>query len=311
MSSPFILHLRGSNFVGGPEKQLLRYAESERDGTFQICLGTFVGPGEGTEFLRAAAARGFQILSLPSRSIGPQSALPALVRELRSRRVDSLCTHGYKADIIGLLAGWATGVPVACFLRGWTRENARIRLYEAIDRFALPFAQRIVCLSEHQALRLKKWPLLASRIRIVPNAIDLPDISVAEVARTRRYIRELFGFPIDCPLIASAGRLSPEKGAAVFLDASARLLGSYPEARFLIFGEGPLRGELESKSRRLGLGGGHLRFPGFVAKLRELLPGLDVLVNPSWSEEMPNIVLEAMAAEIPVVASAVGGVPEI
>src|SRR6266436_10078104 len=128
MSSPCILHLRGSNFVGGRDNQLFRNAESERDGAFQICLGTFVGPREGTEFLRAAAARDFQVLSLPSRSIGRQSALPALVRELRSRRVDSLCTHGYKADIIGLLAGWAPGVPVSCFLRGWTRESASIRI---------------------------------------------------------------------------------------------------------------------------------------------------------------------------------------
>jgi glycosyltransferase involved in cell wall biosynthesis len=310
MSSPHILHLRGSSFVGGPEQQLLHYAESERDGAFQIRLGTFVGPGEGSEFLRVAEARGFHILSLPCGSTGFRSALPTLVREMRIRRVDLLCTHGYKADILGVLAARASGTPVACFLRGWTSENGRIRFYEAIDRFIFPFAQRIVCLSEHQALRFRKRRLLASQIRIVQNAVDLPDIRAENIARIRKYVRELFGFPVDCPLIASAGRLSPEKGVHVFLDASAAIVERYPETRFLIFGDGFLRGELEAKSRRLGLGD-RLRFSGFITELRELLSGLDVLVNPSLTEEMPNIVLEGMAAEIPVVATAVGGVPEI
>src|SRR6266478_6526442 len=243
-SSPCILHLRGSNFVGGPEHQLLRYADSERDGAFQICLGTFVGPGEGSEFLQAAAAHGFQVLSLPSRSIGPRSAVPALVRELCLRRVDLLCTHGYKADILGLLAGWVTGIPVACFLRGWTCENVRIRFYEAIDRLALPFARRIVCLSEHQAIRLRKWPLLASRIRIVSNAINLPHFPPERIASTRELLRRQFDLPSDCLVIASGGRLSPEKGVRVFLEAAQLILGRYSNVYFLVFGEGPLREEL-------------------------------------------------------------------
>ena len=310
MNSPHILHLRGSSFVGGPEHQLFNYAESEREGAFQIRLGTFVGPEEGSEFIRLAQARGYHILSLPCGTTGFRSALPVLVREMRIGRVDLLCTHGYKADILGVLAARATGTPVACFLRGWTSENARVRFYEAMDRFIVPFAQRIVCLSDHQALRLRKRRVLASRIRIVQNAVDLPDLSAENTARIRNRIRGLFGFPVDCPLIASAGRLSPEKGVHVFLDASAAILESYPETRFLIFGDGALRGELESKSRCLGLSD-RLRFSGFVTELRELLPGLDVLVNPSLSEEMPNIVLEGMAAGIPVVATAVGGVSEI
>lgn len=310
MNFPCILHLRGSNFVGGPERQLLRYAESERAGPFQICLGTFVGSGEGSEFLAAAAARGLQVLPLPSRNLGPRSALPALIRELRLGHINLLCTHGYKADILGVLAGRFAGVPVACFLRGWTGENRKVRIYETLDRLFLSLADRVVCLSENQAQRLMERRQVASRIRVVPNATDLPDYSPEQIASARRQVRALFGLAFDCPLIASAGRLSPEKGVAVFLDAAAELLGRYPKVRFLVFGEGPLRRELEFKSKRLGLGD-HFRFAGFVARLREFLPGLDILVNPSFSEEMPNIVLEAMAAEIPVVATAVGGVPEI
>jgi len=247
---------------------------------------------------------------LPFRNFGLQSALASLVRELRSGHIGLLCTHGFKADILGLLAARLSGVPDACFLRGWTRENKKVRVYEALARSLLPLAHRIVCLSENQAQRLMERRWAPSRIRIVPNAVDLPDSSPGEIARMRRRVRELFGFPLQCTLVASAGRLSPEKGVAVFIDAAARLRGKHPGAYFIVFGEGPLRRDLEVRAKRLGLDG-HLLFAGFVPRLREFLHGLDILVNPSFSEEMPNIVLEAMAAEVPVVATSVGGVPEI
>jgi glycosyltransferase involved in cell wall biosynthesis len=236
--------------------------------------------------------------------------LNAIVHELRGREIGLLCTHGYKADILGLLAGRLSGVPVACFLRGWTGENVRVRLYETADRLVLPLAKSVVCLSESQASHLKRVPLIASRVRTVTNAIDIPKLTAQALLKARRSVRELLGFPANCPLIASAGRLSPEKGVAVFLDAAAELLRQLPNCFFAVFGDGALRAELELKCKALGLRN-RLRFAGFLPDLREYLPGVDILVNPSFSEEMPNIVLEAMAAGIPVVATAVGGVPEI
>ncbi len=310
MRSPCIVHLRASNFVGGPEHQLLRYADAERDGSIQIHLATFLGKREGVEFLRVAACRDLRVFSLPSRDFGPRSALPALIRELRSRHVDLLCTHGYKADILGLIAGRLTGIRVVCFLRGWTGENSKIYLYETLDRFFLPLADRIVCLSENQAQRFRERHWGTSQIHIVPNAIDLPNYSPEQISGARRRLRELFGIPLNCAVIASAGRLSPEKGVGVFIDAAAQLTESDPNIRFLIFGDGALRAQLELKTKELGLTS-YVRFAGFVPEVREFLPGLDILVNPSFSEEMPNIVLEAMAAAIPVVATSVGGVPEI
>lgn len=307
MKSPCIVHLRPSNFVGGPEQQLLRYAEAERHGPIQVYLGTFVGARAGVEFLQAATSRKLRAFALP---FGPWSALPALVRELRSRHVDLLCTHGYKADILGLIAGRLLGIPVVYFLRGWTAENRKIVLYEALDRVFLRFADRIVCLSEDQVQRVTKLGYSASRIHTIPNAIDVPSYSPEQVSTSRRHLRELYEIPQDCPVVASAGRLSPEKGVGVFIDAAAELSRRYPSVHFLIFGDGALRSHLELKTRELGLVN-CFRFAGFVPQLRELLPGVDILVNPSFSEEMPNIVLEAMAARIPVVATSVGGLCEI
>ena len=128
MSENFtVLHLRASNFVGGPENQILRYAECERSGPISTLIGTFVGLGEGTEFLEAAKRRGLETLALPAGPLGDLRAVWALTRFLGERGVALLSTHGYRADIIGTLAGRLSGVPVVPFLRGWTREDAKVR----------------------------------------------------------------------------------------------------------------------------------------------------------------------------------------
>jgi glycosyltransferase involved in cell wall biosynthesis len=118
------------------------------------------------------------------------------------------------------------------------------------------------------------------------------------------------GVPKESSIVATAGRLSPEKGTAYFLEAIPRVAKSFPKVLFVIFGDGPLKAQLEERSEKLGLAM-PVCFPGFVPDFAELLPGVDLMVNPSLSEVMPNVVLEAMAAGVPVVATEVGNVAEI
>ncbi len=307
MNRPRILHLRASNFVGGPEHQLLRSAELEADGAFDICIATFEGGGEGTQLREAAESRGIPAIAYPVES---RAALKALQQTLRDQRIDVLCTHGYKADILGIVAGRRCGVRVACFLRGWTGENFKVKLYEAVDRFALRFADRAVCLSQTQAKKLAAQSALGEKIRIVSNAIDIPAHDPGRTMRARSELLRRFSLPGDSVVIATAGRLSPEKGVADFLEAAAQLRQQSPRLRFVVFGDGPRRAALQQKAQSLNLTP-QITFAGFHTDLRSLIPGLDLLVNPSLSEEMPNIVLEGMAAEVPVVATAVGGVEDI
>ena len=310
MKRPRILHLRASNFVGGPEHQLLRHAESELNGPHEILLGSFIGPGEGSEFLQAAEGRGIQTLSLPSRNLAPRSALPMLIRALKFHKIDALCTHGFKADVLGVLAARLGSVPIACFLRGWTAENRRVRIYEAADLLSLRIAHHIVCLSAAQASKMRKFSALKPRVRIVGNAIDVPAEDEESRTRSREEIIRRFGLPSDCLIVVTAGRLSPEKATIDFVEAASRVSRQHRTARFLVFGDGALRGQLEHRAHALGLEA-RIVFAGFQRDLRKLLPGVDLLVNPSHSEEMPNAVLEAMASKIPVVATAVGGVEEL
>jgi succinoglycan biosynthesis protein ExoA len=303
-----ILHLRASNFVGGPEHQLLRYARLEQGSDFEITLATFVGPREGLDFIRAVEDAGLRFLSLPAEGSIP--SFRALVKLIRSLRFDLICAHGYKADILGIAAGRSTGIPVACFLRGWTGENRRVKMYEAVERFSLRFATRVVCLSDAQARKLSSFSALGDKIFVVRNAIDVPTFDEKIRIKSCKEVRSRFALTENCAVIAIGGRLSPEKGVEDFLEASSMIKVAFPNARFIVFGDGVLRKHLEQRALELGLQD-RVIFAGFTPDLRSLLPGVDLLVNASHSEEMPNIVLEAMAAGIPVVATAVGGVEEI
>src|ERR687894_2861477 len=111
------------------------------------------------------------------------------------------------------------------------------------------------------------------------------------------------------PLVGVVARLQPEKGVANFLKAAVRVAPQFPEAHFVIAGDGPLRQELVSLAEDLGLRD-RVHFLGFRSDASELMGSLDVLVVPSLTEGSPLVTLEAMAAGVPVVASAVGGIPD-
>ncbi len=311
MSQAFhVLHVRASNFVGGPEHQVLRYAEFDLRGPVQVTLASFFGGEEGKELLASADRMGISTLALPAGILGAFKSVSTLVRFIRERHVSLVCTHGYRADILGIWAARKCGVPVACFLRGWTKENWKVRTYEALDCAFLPRASRIVALSETQAERLRSNKAFADKVRVVVNAIEIQNVTEGDRRESRSELRRQLGLREDAPIVAAAGRLSPEKGATFFIRAIPLIREQLPGARFVLFGDGPLRSDLEGQAKKLGLSR-EIRFAGFVPDFPRLLPGVDILVNASLSEQMPNIVLEAMAVGVPVVATAVGGVPEI
>jgi glycosyltransferase involved in cell wall biosynthesis len=111
-----------------------------------------------------------------------------------------------------------------------------------------------------------------------------------------------------CPLVGVIARLQREKGLSIFLEAAGRVASTFPRARFLLVGDGPLRHELLCQARRLGLEG-RVHFLGFRTDALGVLASLDLCVVPSLSEGAPLVVLEAMTLGVPVVATAVGGIP--
>jgi glycosyltransferase involved in cell wall biosynthesis len=269
---------------------------------------TFAEGGRCRHFLSAARRQGFEALALENDTPRLTAAVHELVGHLGRVGADVLCCHGYKANLLGRLAARRHDVPAVAVARGWTGENLKVRLYERLDRFHLRWMDHVVCVSEAQAAKVRRAGVRAERVSVIRNAVD-PDRFVDPDPRYRAKLLRHFRSPRG-PLIGAAGRLSPEKGFDVLVAAAEQVAQADPSVGFILFGEGPCRDRLVWQIRDCGLAGTFI-LSGFRADLDRFLPHLDLLVLPSFTEGLPNVVLEACAAGVPVVATAVGGTPEV
>lgn len=300
-----VMHLRACNFVGGPEKQILEHFARLDPQRFRPILGTYVD-GTADPLGDAAAALGFGVIRMHSLSPLNPSSIYQLSATLKQHRVDILCTHGYKPNILGCLAARLARIPTIAISRGWTWESPKIRIYEALDRLFLRFADHVVAVSAGQQQKIIASGVRPDKVSVIHNAINLEKTAVSSATG----LRQQLGLPADARIIASAGRLSPEKNYATMIEVALQICSSHPQVYFMVFGEGFLRPELEQKIESTGLQGRFL-LPGFRKDLQSLLPHIDIFMLPSFTEGLPNVALEAFANKKPIVASAVGGTPEV
>ncbi len=227
---------------------------------------------------------------------------------LRNLGADLLCTSGYKPDLIGWLAARRAGVPVVAIAHGWTAATWRVRCYEALDRWVMRRMDAVVCVSEGQAVKVRRAGVRPDRAPVIRNAVHAEAFGPADPA-VRESLLGLFAARPE-RIVAAAGRLSPEKGFDVLIEAAARLAPEWPNVGFVVFGEGPLREDLTRRIAERGLQGRFV-LAGFRPDLERVLPACDLAVSSSHTEGLPVVVLEEMAAGLPVVATAVGGTPEV
>lgn len=309
-----IVHLTDSPFFGGPERQILGHAVNLPDHirTTVLC---FRDHASSAPFLEKLSAAG-----VPARMIGHANPrflgmIADVVEALAVERADLLVCHGYKADVVGYVAARRAGVPVASVSRGWTGHTRKVRAYEALDRRMLRRMDAVVCVSEGQAAKVRRAGVPAGRVHVIQNAIDPTRFATQHGADARGHaagraaLQSLFAAPRDA-LVIAVGRLSPEKGFDQLVEAARQVLQELPATGFVIVGDGPSRPALEAQIREAGLDG-RVVLAGFRADVDRLLPGADILAQSSHTEGLPNVVLEACAAGVPVVATDVGGTGEV
>lgn len=302
-----IAHLTASPFFGGPERQMLGLAQALRGRADSIVL-SFPERGLCRPFLDELRRHDFVAEPLVHNAPHFFASVRELCSKLSEQRVDVLCCHGYKADLLGRPAARKLGIPVVSISRGWTAATWRVRLYEAMDRFTLRWMDRVVCVSEGQAAKVRRAGVADDNIRVIRNAIDTDRFGEPDEPG-RAFLQSFFPQPRS-HIIGAAGRLSPEKGFCHLVDAAEIVRQKHPDVGFLLFGEGPLRDSLERQVARLGLAE-HFVIAGFRDDLDRWMPNFDAFALPSYTEGLPNVVLEAFAARVPVVATAVGGTPEV
>lgn len=302
-----IVHLTSSPFFGGPERQMLGLAQSlSRE--YRSAFLAFAEKGKCRGLLNQVQQAGFEGVAL-------QENVPhfrAMTRELRDQlqrlQAGVLCCHGYKANLLGWWAARSIGVPVMSVSHGWTAATWKVRLYEALDRRVLRRMDRVVCVSEGQAAKVRRAGVSPERMVIIRNAVQTGPYD-HPAPEDRQVLQEMFAEP-RTRIIGAAGRLSPEKGFDQLVLAAEMVLRSDPGVGFVLFGDGPLRQAVAEQIAARGLTGKFI-LAGFRTDLERFLPHWDLAVLPSYTEGLPVIVLEALAARVPVVATAVGGTPEV
>lgn len=300
-----VVHLTASTLYGGPERQMLGLARA-LVGDCRTSFLLFAEGGRCRPFADEAHHQGFEAAELANDTPHLRRALRELIERLRQERADVLCCHGYKANLLGRIAARRRGIPVVAVSRGWTGENLRVRLYERLDRWNLRWMDRVVCVSEGQAVKVRRAGVPADRVIVIRNAVQAERFARPDPARRQSLERMFAQRPRR--IVGSAGRLSPEKGFSVLVEAASRV--GDPSVGFVHFGDGPLREQVKEHIARLGLAH-RVLLAGFRRNLDAYMPFFDVLVLPSFTEGLPNVVLEAFAAGVPVVATAVGGTPEV
>ncbi len=231
----------------------------------------------------------------------------AAVRSLCARHgARILHTHGYRPDVIDAGVGRRLGIPRVTTVHGRIGGDWRNRLYERLQLAAFRSMDAVVAVSRPLAEELSRDGVRSSRLRVLPNAYaaDRPLLE-REAASAELNLPLLHGSP---PRIGWVGRLSAEKGLDVLLDALA-LVGDHGPTLSVV-GTGRDERVLRERAERLGIAG-RVTWHGNVPDAGRLLGAFDLFVLSSRTEGTPMVLLEAMAAGVPIVAAAVGGVPDV
>ena len=301
-----IVQLMASPFVGGPERQILGLARA-LPAAYQTTFLSFAERGLARPLLEQARRDGFEAVELRENFPRLRRAVSEVAGHLKRLRADVLCTSCYKPDLIGWRAARRVGIPIVAIAHGWTGATWKVRVYEWFDALAMRSVDAVVCVSSATADRVRRAGVLVTRSVIIRNALDTTPYD-RPCPEARGNVESLFAAP-PAIIQGAVGRLSPEKGFDVFIDA-AKLLSERRDVGFVLFGDGPLRADLARRIDERGLTGRFV-LAGFRNDLERYLPGLDLAVSSSHTEGLPVAILESMAAGVPVVATAVGGTPEV
>lgn len=301
-----ILHLRASNFYGGPERQIHLHARMAMASEFDLVVGSYEEGGRSPAFLERSAADGVRTQLFRVRSAYDPSAFGRLRDFCSKEQLDLVCTHDYRSAVLACVGLRGTRTRWIAFSRGSTADNLKVRAFHRLEHFIQRFARHVVAVSGSQREKLLRAGIEDRKITVVANAIARETVeSVTAVDLRARH-----GFPADSLVVVSGGRFSREKGQLDLVKAAELALMVEPRLRFLLFGDGPDLASAQSAVQERGLAD-RVVCPGFETDMLGCLKGADVLVNPSLSEGMPNIVLEAMGLGTLVVATEVGGLPEL
>ncbi len=302
-----ILHLIYSLYRGGAERIVESHLETSRRAEFEYLVCALTGGGDLIERMEAA---GTLVYLLEKRRRGSISTIAGIIELIRRERVDILHLHNAPGALYGTLAAQLgrTGTPIVrTEHRPFLPEDLPV-VYRMLYPFLTRRARRVICVCN--AVRKSfadRFPGLAERYVTVHNGIQLEPF---EHLPPKNYCRRLFKLPADVPIVGTVGRLVPVKNHLGLISAFHDIKQRVPDAHLAIAGEGDLKDIILTHAGDIRVADSMSIVPT-TPDVAQFYGALDIFVLPSHSEGLPLTVLEALATGLPVIASAVGGIPEI
>lgn len=306
--------------IGGLAAYLVQItAEQRRVGHHSILVHGKLAANEG-DMSYVAVEKGIQPVYVPTlrREIAPLDDLRTLWRLwrlMRRERPDVVHTHTSKAGFLGRIAAKLAGVPaITHTFHGHVFEGyfnpAKARLYVTLERLCASLCQKIITVSQGlQRELVDEYRITrADRVENIPTGFELDRFAAVEGDDGQ--FRAQHSIPPGVPLVGIVARLVPIKNHDLFLRAAQLVANRRNDVHFALVGDGELRVPLLALAQQLGMGN-RVHFCGWITDPVPVYQALDVFVLSSLNEGLPGVLVEAMAAGVPVVATAVGGVPDL
>lgn len=234
------------------------------------------------------------------------SAVSQLVTIINNRKIDIIHTHGYKSDILGLLAARKTGIKIVSTPHGFSNNVGwKLRLFIRLGLFALKFVDKVAPLSEQLVFDLKRYGIKDKQLRFIENGVDLTELAPYRKTLPVQDFSAASGLHLGY-----VGQLIPRKGLADLLQAFNLLWQRFPDSKLTLIGEGSQRSELEALAKTLPAASA-ISFLGFRGDRIVLLKDFDAFALTSSLEGIPRCLMEAMAVGVPVVAYDIPGVDQL
>jgi glycosyltransferase involved in cell wall biosynthesis len=291
--------------IGGLQQVVVNICRTINREKFDISVLCLRALGE---FVPEVESLGIKVHFLPQKKRGTDYFSFLKVAEiLRRERIEVIHTHNTQPFVDGTIAAQLSGVKTVVHTDHARDFPDKLR-YMIAEHLMSYFAYRVVGVSEHTSNNLVKYEKISPRkVITIENGIDGTRFEI-EIDRERK--RKELGLSVNGPIIGLGVRLVKLKGITFLLQAMPEIIKAHPDVMLLIAGDGELKDALQQESQCLGIEG-HVRFLGGRLDIPELLKLFDVYVLPSLSEGMPMVLLEAMAAGCPIVATDVGGVSKV